>query len=137
MTNRWRSRWSWEVSDIDYLTQEEFAELGFEAVEGFAALVKRAELAINLFIGNFYDQVDFETDFIPRKAAIKQAVAFQVAYLDSSGIMTAEDKQSIGSVTVGRTSVSYREGQRHNLSADTLNCLRGAGFGYSRVSYDR
>lgn len=129
---------------MPYLTAEEFAELGFKIDGDFDELVKRAELAVNLFIGNFYDQVDFETDFAPRKAAVKQAMAFQVAYLDSSGIMTAEDKQSIGSVTIGRTSVSYqrgsvsyREGQLHNLSADTLNCLRGAGFGYAGVLYDR
>lgn len=132
------------MSDIDYLTQEEFIELGFEAVEGFDTLVKRAEGAIDLFIGHFYDRVDFETDFAPRKAAVKQAVAFQVAYLDNSGIMTAEDKQSVGSMTIGRTSVSYqkgsqtdRQGLRYNLSLDAENWLRRAGFGYAGVSYDR
>lgn len=132
------------MSDIAYLTQEEFTKLGFEAVEGFDALAKRAEGAVDLFIGHFYDRVDFETDFAPRKAAVKQAVACQVAYLDSSGILTAEDRQSIGSVTVGRTSVSYqkgsltaRQGLRYNLSLDAENWLRQAGFGYAGVSYDR
>lgn len=127
-----------------YLTEGEFESLGFEIDGDFDDLAKRAELAINLFIGNFYGQVDFETDFAPRKAAVKQAMAFQVAYLDSSGIMTAEDKQSIGSMTVGRTSVSYQRGsvasqtgQRYNLSADALNCLKGAGFSYAGVMYDR
>lgn len=129
---------------MEYLTSEEFVELGFEVVEDFDTLLKRASSIVNLFIRNFYDEVDFETDFEPRKKAVKQAVAFQIAYLDNSGVMTAEDKTSLASMTVGRTSVSYQNrskstslGQRYNLSLDSVNWLNQAGFGSARVNYDR
>ncbi|HFI0186759.1 TPA: hypothetical protein ACGO9B_001065 [Streptococcus suis] len=129
---------------MEYLTSEEFVELGFEVVENFDELLKRASSTVNLFIRNFYDEVDFETDFEPRKKAVKQAVAFQIAYLDNSGVMTAEDKTSLASMTVGRTSVSYQNsskstslGQRYNLSLDSVNWLKQAGFGSARVNYDR
>ena len=101
-------------------------------------------MAVDLYIKNFYDFTDFETDFEPRKEAVKKAVAYQIAYLDSSGIMTAEDKTSLASMTVGRTHVSYQnssksshDGKRFNLSLDALNWLMLAGFGCKAVSYDR
>lgn len=129
---------------IAYLTQNEFEQLGFDDVENFEKLEKRAEVAINLFLGNFYSTVDFERDYEPRKQAVKLATAYQVAYLDASGIMTADDKQSVSSVSLGRTSVSYKnssrtslESARYNLSLDALNALKGAGFGYRGVGYDR
>lgn len=129
---------------IAYLTQDEFKELGFDEVEGFDKLLKRAEVPINLFLNGFYDFVDFEKEIKHRKQAVKLATAFQVAYLDASGIMTADDKQSVASVSLGRTSVSYRdtsqtsfESARYNLSLDALNALKGAGFGYRGVGYDR
>lgn len=129
---------------MTYLTKEEFSNLGFEAVEGFEKLETRAAMAVDLYIKNFYDFTDFETDFEPRKKAVKKAVAFQIAYLDSSGIMTAEDKTSLASMTVGRTHVSYQngsksshDGKRFNLSLDALNWLTLAGFGCKAVSYDR
>ena len=129
---------------IAYLTQDEFKELGFDEVEGFDKLLKRAEVSINLFLNGFYDFVDFEKEIEHRKQAVKLAVAFQVAYLDTSGIMTADDKQSVASVSLGRTSVSYKdttktslESARYNLSLDALNALKGAGFGFRGVGYDR
>lgn len=126
-----------------YLTEAEFEDFGFKSVDNFEKLFMRAKLTIDQFIGDFYSQVDFESDFAPRKNAVKQAMAFQIAYLDSSGIMTAEDKATIGSMTVGRTSVSFQNGSkshlgmRYNLCLDALNYLRGAGFGFAGVSYDR
>lgn len=129
---------------IAYLTKEEFTELGFDEVEGFEKLLNKAEIAINLFIGGIYDYVDFDKEIGARKKAVKLATAFQVAYLDASGIMTADDKQSVSSVSLGRTSVSYKdasktsfESARYNLSLDALNALKGAGFGYRGVGYDR
>ena len=113
-------------------------------MEDFEKLSARASLIIDAYIKNFYDFTDFETDFEPRKKAVKKAVAYQIAYLDSSGIMTAEDKSSLASVTVGRTHVSYQNGskssnsgQRYNLSLDALNWLMLAGFGCKAVCYDR
>ncbi|WP_271328034.1 hypothetical protein [Lactococcus muris] len=129
---------------MTYLTEEEFEDLGFDEVDDFEKLVKRAELILQQFLGNFYDFSTFEAELPPRKQAIKLATAFQVSYLDASGIMTADDKQSVDSVSLGRTSVRYKdtsqpflESARYNLSLDALNALKGAGFGYRGVSYDR
>ena len=126
---------------IAYLTQDEFKEFGFDEVEGFEKLLKRAEVSINLFLNGFYD---FEKEIDHRKQAVKLATAFQVSYLDASGIMTADDKQSVASVSLGRTSVSYRdtsktslESSMYNLSLDALNVLKRAGFGFRGVGYDR
>ena len=133
-----------EVVKIAYLTETEFEKLGFDEVENFEKLRARAELAINMFIRNLYDYVDFEKELEYRKKAVKLATAFQIAYLDSSGIMTADEKQSVSSVSLGRTSISYKstskastEGSRYNLSLDALNALKGAGYGYRGVCYDR
>lgn len=129
---------------MTYLTETEFLKLDFEDVEDFETLAARARLIVDLYIKNFYDFTDFETDFEPRKQAVKKAVAYQIAYLDSSGVMTAEDKTSLASMTVGRTHVSYQNGskssnggQKYNLSLDALNWLTLAGFGCKAVGYDR
>lgn len=129
---------------IAYLTQDEFIKLGFDEVDDFEKLLKRAEVSINLFLNGFYDFVDFAKEIEHRKQAVKLATAFQVAYLDTSGIMTADDKQSVASVSLGRTTVSYKstsqgslESSRYNLSLDALNVLKGVGFGYRGVGYDR
>ena len=129
---------------MTYLTKEEFSSLGFDDVENFEKLEARAAMAIDLYIKNFYDFTDFASDFEPRKKAVKKAVAYQIAYLESSGVMTAEDKTSLASMTVGRTHVSYQsgsksshDGKRYNLSLDALNWLMLAGFGFKAVDYDR
>lgn len=129
---------------MTYLTKDEYLKLGFEDVENFEKLEARAAMAVDLYIKNFYDFTDFATDFEPRKQAVKKAVAYQIAYLESSGIMTAEDKTSLASMTVGRTHVSYQngsksshDGKRFNLSLDALNWLMLAGFGFKAVGYDR
>lgn len=133
---------------MTYLTKDEFEELGFDVDGDFDKLLKRAELAIDAYIRDFYSRNSFHSDHDARKKAVKLATAFQVAYLDSSGIMTAEDKQAMASMTVGRTSVSYRGGnqnsaqmlslaERYNLSRDAENWLKSVGFGYLGVGYDR
>ena len=129
-----------------YLTHEEYRELGFESTCEFDELLKRAELAIDLFIRHFYEFHDFYKYHKIRKKAVKIAVAYQIQYLDSTGILTAEDKQTISSTTLGRTSVSYgsNNGSRasetasgYNLSLDAFNTLKSAGFLYSGVDYGR
>ena len=129
---------------IAYLTKDEFKDFGFDEVNDFEKLLKKAEVSINLFLNGFYDFVDFEKEIEHRKQAVKLATAFQVAYLDFSGIMTADDKQSVSTVILGRTHISYNnasqnslESSRYNLSLDALNVLKGAGFGYRGVGYDR
>ena len=129
-----------------YLTHEEYRELGFESTSEFDELLKRAELAIDLFIRHYYDFHDFDKDHKTRKKAVKLATAYQIQYLYSTGILTAEDKQTISSTTLGRTSVSYssNNGSRasetasgYNLSLDAFNALKSVGFLYSGVDYGR
>lgn len=129
---------------MEYLTYPEYLVLGFDETDKFDELYKRAEMTVNLYIHNFYAYKDFDSDFEPRKQAVKNAVANQINYLERTGVMTAEEKQSLASVTVGRTTVSYQNGsqsvssgKRYNLSLDAENWLKVAGFGYSGVSYDR
>lgn len=130
---------------MTYLTQDEFTKLGFDEVANFAKLAKRAKIAIDLYTNGFYQKgIDFEKEIAYRKNAVKLAMAFQIAYLDSSGIMSADDKQLASSVSIGRTSISYSTsqstsaGQRFNLSMDAENALRQAGFSLVvGVVYDR
>ena len=130
---------------MTYLTEDEFVKLGFDEVVDFEKLAKRAEVAINLYTQGLYQRhIDFDKEADYRKQAVKLAMAFQIAYLDVSGIMTADDKQAMTSVSIGRTSISYRKsqnvsaGQRYNLSLDAENVLRQAGFSLiAAVDYDR
>ena len=130
---------------MTYLSQDEFARLGFDKVENFEKLAKRAEIAINLYTQGFYQKgIDFEKEIKYRKDAVKLAMAFQIAYLDASGIMTADDKQLANSVSIGRTSISYSTSQstsasqQFNLSMDAENALKQAGFSLIvGVDYDR
>ena len=127
-----------------YLSYDEYLDLGFDVTDRFDELYKRAEMTVNLYIRNFYAYKEFDSDFEPRKQAVKNAVANQINYLERTGIMSAEEKQSLSSVTVGRTTVSYQNstqtataGKRYNLSLDAENWLNMAGFNYSGVCYDR
>jgi len=128
-----------------YLTETEFTQLGFDDVENFDKLAKRAEIAINLYIQDIYQRyIKFEEDFDYRQQAVKLAMAFQIAYLDVSGIMTADDKKTMQSVSIGRTSINYgssvggSDGQQYNLSLDAENVLKQAGFSLVMgVDYDR
>lgn len=130
---------------MTYLTQDEFTKLGFDEVANFEKLAKRAKIAIDLYTNGFYQKgIDFEKEIAYRKDAVKLAMAFQIAYLDSSGIMSADDKQLTSSVSIGRTSISYSTsqstsaGQRFNLSMDAENALKQAGFSLVvGVAYDR
>lgn len=130
---------------MTYLTQDEFTKLGFDEVTNFEKLAKRAKIAIDLCTNGIYQKgIDFEKEIAYRKNAVKLAMAFQIAYLDSSGIMSADDKQLANSVSIGRTSISYSTsqstsaGQQFNLSMDAENALRQAGFSLVvGVVYDR
>ena len=130
---------------MTYLTQDEFTKLGFDEVTDFEKLANRAKIAIDLYTNGFYQKgIDFEKEIAYRKNAVKLAMAFQIAYLDSSGIMSADDKQLANSVSIGRTSISYSTsqstsaGQQFNLSMDAENVLRQAGFSLVvGVVYDR
>lgn len=130
---------------MPYLTRDEYSKLGFDNVENFSKLQQRAELAIDLFTDNFYGSVDFETDNEKRKKAVQLATAFQIYYLDTTAIMTADDKMLASNISVGRTSVGFQNGSnssqiasQYNLSLDAINWLKSAGFGQIRgVLYDR
>ena len=130
---------------MTYLTQREFDELGFDEVTDFEKLASRAKIAIDLYTNGIYQKdIDFEKEIAYRKNAVKLAMAFQIAYLDASGIMSADDKQLANSVSIGRTSISYSTsqstsaGQQFNLSMDAENVLGEAGFSLVvGVVYDR
>lgn len=131
---------------MPYLTKDEFVkDLGFDDVTNFGKLAKRAEVAINLYTQGIYQQyIDFDKEVDYRKNAVKLAMAFQIAYLDASGIMTADDKQTMASVSIGRTSIAFggsqsgSAGQVFNLCLDAENALRQAGFSLIvGVDYDR
>ena len=130
---------------MTYLTQDEFTKLGFDEVTNFEKLASRAKIAIDLYTNGFYQKgIDFEKEIAYRKDAVKLAMGFQIAYLDASGIMSADDKQLANSVSIGRTSISYSTsqstsaGQQFNLSMDAENALKQAGFSLVvGVDYDR
>ena len=105
---------------MNYITLEEYKELGFAEVDDFSDLRQRAEMAVDLYTNYFYQNNNLEDDFPPRKHAVKLAIANQIRYLNETGILTAEDKHSLGS-----------------LALDTMNLLKSVGFGYRGVCYDR
>ena len=126
------------------LTLEEFKELGFAEIKDFSDLRQRAEIAIDLFTNYFYQNNNLEDDIPLRKKAVKLAIANQIRYLNESGILTAEDKVTFNSVSIGRTTFNYgnennanQEASKFNLSLDTMNLLKSVGFGYRGVCYDR
>nr|DAF28688.1 MAG TPA: Putative Head Tail Connector Protein [Caudoviricetes sp.] len=131
---------------MTYLTKDEFVtDLGFDDVMNFEKLAKRAEIAINLYTQGIYQKhIDFDKEVEYRKSAVKLAMGFQIDYLNSSGIMTADEKQTMASVSIGRTSINYGNkqqlsaGQQFNLCLDAENALKQAGFSLIvGVDYDR
>ncbi|UJD17989.1 putative head tail connector protein [Streptococcus phage MissD] len=130
---------------MTYLTQKEFDELDFDEVTDFEKLAKRAKIAIDLYTNGIYQKgIDFEKEIAYRKNAVKLAMGFQIDYLNNSGIMTADEKQTMASVSIGRTSINYGNkqrfsaGQQFNLCFDAENALKQAGFSLIvGVDYDR
>lgn len=128
---------------MSYLTSNEYERLGFDEIDNFEQLEERASSVIDLYTDYFYHGVDFENDNPIRKNAVKQAVAYQINYMDSSGITTAEDKASLNSLSIGRTTINYSNNSTNvikdnfNLSQDTINLLNSVGFGYKKAVYDR
>lgn len=131
---------------MSYLTLEEYKELGFAEIEEFSELKVKAEMAVDLYTNYFYQNNNLEDDFPPRKKAVKLAIANQIRYLNETGILTAEEKHSLGSLSIGRTTVNYgsigsspakMEASKYNLALDTMNLLKSVGFGYRGVCYDR
>ena len=128
---------------MSYLTSNEYERLGFDEIDNFEQLEERASSVIDLYTDYFYHSVDFEKDNPIRKNAVKQAIAYQINYMDSSGITTAEDKASLNSLSIGRTTINYSNNTTNaikdnfNLSQDTINLLNSVGFGYKKAVYDR
>lgn len=128
---------------MSYLTSNEYEQLGFDEIDNFEQLEERARSVIDLYTDYFYSNIEFESDIPIRKNAVKQAIAYQINYMDSSGITTAEDKASLNSLSIGRTTINYSNTQTNaikdslNLSQDALNLLNSVGFGYKKAVYDR
>lgn len=128
---------------MSYLTSNEYERLGFDEIDNFEQLEERASSVIDLYTDYFYSNVEFESDIPIRKNAVKQAIAYQINYMDTSGITTAEDKASLNSLSIGRTTINYSNNTTNaikdsfNLSQDTINLLNSVGFGYKKAVYDR
>ena len=128
---------------MSYLTSNEYERLGFDEIDNFEQLEERASSVIDLYTDYFYSNVEFESDNPIRKNAVKQAIAYQINYMDSRGITTAEDKASLNSLSIGRTTINYSNNTTNaikdsfNLSQDTINLLNSVGFGYKKAIYDR
>lgn len=128
---------------MSYLTSNEYERLGFDEIDNFEQLEERASSVIDLYTDYFYSNVEFESDNPIRKNAVKQAIAYQINYMDTSGITTAEDKASLNSLSIGRTTINYSNNTTNaikdsfNLSQDTINLLNSVGFGYKKAVYDR
>lgn len=128
---------------MSYLTSNDYERLGFDEIDNFEQLEERASSVIDLYTDYFYSNVEFESDNPIRKNAVKQAIAYQINYMDSSGITTAEDKASLNSLSIGRTTINYSNNTTNaikdsfNLSQDTINLLNSVGFGYKKAIYDR
>lgn len=128
---------------MTYLTSNEYERLGFDEVDNFEQLEERSSSVIDLYTDYFYSNVEFESDNPIRKNAVKQAIAYQINYMDSSGITTAEDKASLNSLSIGRTTINYSNNTTNaikdsfNLSQDAINLLNSVGFGYKKAVYDR
>nr|DAR92628.1 MAG TPA: Putative Head Tail Connector Protein [Caudoviricetes sp.] len=128
---------------MSYLTSNEYERLGFDEIDNFEQLEERASSVIDLYTDYFYSNVEFESDIPIRKNAVKQAIAYQINYMDTSGITTAEDKASLNSLSIGRTTINYSNNTTNaikdsfNLSQDTINLLNSVGFGYKKAIYDR
>lgn len=128
---------------MSYLTSNEYERLGFDEIDNFEQLEERASSIIDLYTDYFYSNVEFESDIPIRKNAVKQAIAYQINYMDTSGITTAEDKASLNSLSIGRTTINYSNNTTNaikdsfNLSQDTINLLNSVGFGYKKAIYDR
>lgn len=128
---------------MTYLTSNEYERLGFDEIDNFEQLEERASSVIDLYTDYFYSNVEFESDNPIRKNAVKQAIAYQINYMDTSGITTAEDKASLNSLSIGRTTINYSNNTTNaikdnfNLSQDTINLLNSVGFGYKKAVYDR
>ena len=129
-----------------YLTAEEFAKFKIgETPANFESLEHTARVSVDLYTRNLYHFVKLENEPEHRREAVKLAIAYQIRYLEASGIMSADDKQALESVQIGRTSLKYsgtsKQAQlagQFNLSLDALNQLNSVGFGYiGAVDYDR
>lgn len=130
---------------MKYLTKEEFQNMGF-SVDEFTKLSTKAERTIDIYTRYVYHSVSFEDEIPFKREAVKKAVAFQIDYLNESGILSADDKAITSSMSIGRTSINYRSAysgdrkisQALNMSLDAINILKSAGFGtVEAVCYDR
>jgi len=133
------------------LTYQEFTELGFTLEEAkFKVLLPLAEIHLNIKVRRYYEFHDLETDWEFRKKAYKQAIAFQILYMDKQGVSTADDvankpmsvSQSIGGTSVSKSFGSTRSNGVSNvvetsaISLEALNQLSGTGLLSRGIYYD-
>ncbi|MGR3742118.1 hypothetical protein [Companilactobacillus sp. DQM5] len=132
-----------------YLTFAEFKKMGFDIDENnFDDLYKRAMDQLLIVTRRFYQFNDFEKDYTFRKDAYKLALAYQVMYMYSQSVSSADDvankpnsvSQSIDGTSVSKTfsntTSSNSSGVSRAVSQEALNQLSGTGLLYRGVEYD-
>lgn len=124
-----------------YLDEQEYIDLGFSRIDDFENLRTRAEHLIDAYVDNYYTTTSFDEDYDIRTDAVKLALAYQIEYMNQTGVLSAEDKSNIQSIAIGRTRVEYADGghaaSNSGLSTDAQRILESVGFGYRGVSYGR
>jgi hypothetical protein len=122
---------------VAYLNFAEYSEYGLSEVSemDFGDLLKRASRAIDFVTNNYYIRFDLADDVVNlRRLKFKEAIACQIDYLQTTGILSAEDKATLTGQTIGSVSVSYvtnTEGKtKSNVCQDALNLLQSVGLLY-------
>lgn len=117
---------------MNYLT---FDEYDGDKIN-YTQYVDKAEAVLDYVTNHFYQNIDFESDHEVRKEAYKKAISAQINYFAEKGGDTSAALELPNSVSIGRTSISYRSSyySKETGQADNLVCpdiyvyLTGLGF---------
>lgn len=127
-----------------YLSKEEYDALNLGTVpDDYDQLERRAEIELNRVTRSFYLTTDLMTDVKWRREPFKLAMAFQINYMYTSKLTTAQavaDKpvsvsQSVGGTSINKSFAKPITDEASVLSLDAKQALYGTGLLYSGVSY--
>jgi len=125
-----------------YLTLDEYTNFGFDSLDDavFDKFLARASMEVDRLTNQFYHYHDLETDKTFRQTPFKQALAYQIEFMNQNGIMSAADVANRPtSTSVGDTSVNLGNGLSLTgssgtfLSQDAFNLLKSTGLLYQGV----
>lgn len=123
----------------DYLTEEEYKELGFTEIGEsfkFANLLMRASFILDNKTRHFYNFTKFDDDVEWRVNKFKKAIGMQIEYfVQNEATSTSQMNDRPMNVTIGRTTIS-RGGKAQTVEGSevTLECpdlsvvLEGTGL---------